>query len=119
MDISIREINLDQLRDALTLVWRVFSFFEGVNYTDEGKKAFFNAIHDEIYLKELYSYGAFLKDNLIGFIATRNNMSHIALFFVDGKYQNMGVGSMLWNKVKEESKAPIITVHSSIYAKEI
>lgn len=119
MDISIRELNLDQLRDALPLVWRVFSFFEWVNYTEEGKKAFFNAIHDERYLKKLYSYGAFLKDNLVGFIATRNNMSHIALFFVDGKYQNMGVGSMLWNKVKEESKAPIITVHSSIYAKEI
>ena len=39
MDISIRELNLDQLRDALPLVWRVFSFFEGVNYTEEEKKA--------------------------------------------------------------------------------
>ena len=119
MDISIRELNLDQLRDALPLVWRVFSHYEGVNYTEEEKKAFVNAIHDEKYLKELCSYGAFLQDILIGIIATRNNLSHIALFFVDGEYQSMGVGRMLWNKVKEESKAPIIRVHSSIYAKEV
>ena len=39
MDISIRELNLDQLRDALPLVWRVFSHYEGVNYTEEEKKA--------------------------------------------------------------------------------
>ncbi|MGN0830154.1 MAG: GNAT family N-acetyltransferase [Candidatus Ornithospirochaeta sp.] len=88
MDISIRELNLDQLRDALPLVLRVFSHYEGVNYREEGKKAFFNAIHDEKYLKELCSYGAFLQDILIGIIATRNNLSHIALFFVDGEYQN-------------------------------
>ena len=119
MDISIREINLDQLRDALPLVWRVFSHYEGVNYREEGKKAFFNDSHDEKYLKELCSYGAFLQDILIGIIATRNNLSHIALFFVDGEYQSMAVGRMLWNKVRKESTAPIIRVHSSIYAKEV
>ena len=119
MDISIRELNLDQLRDALPLVWRVFSHYEGVNYTEEEKKDFFNAIHDEKYLKQLCSYGAFLQDILIGIIATRNNLSHIALFFVDEEYQNRGVGRMLWNKVRKESTAPIIRVHSSIYAKEV
>ena len=60
----------------------------------------------------LTAYGAFDDSNrLVGVIATRDEGTHIALFFVDGDYHRQGIGKSLWNNR--------ITVHSSQYAAPI
>ena len=63
-------------------------------------------------------YGAFNKNQLLGVIATKD-ISHIALFFVDGKYQKQGIGRKLYNKVELLNNKGYFTVNSSPYAHEI
>lgn len=65
------------------------------------------------------AYGAYEEQNLSGIIATRNEGSHLALFFVDGKYHDQGIGKSLWNAVLAENTSSTITVHSSLFAAEI
>lgn len=84
-DHLIRELRQDEIEKALSLVWKVFQKYEVPDYTKEGTEEFYKSIHDESYLSELCCYGAFIHDELVGVIATRNSGSHIALFFADGK----------------------------------
>lgn len=113
-----KKLSHKTLVNALPLVWEVFSDYEAVHYPDEGKQAFWDAIHSEEYLAMLTAYGAYEDSELVGIIATRNGGTHIALFFVDGSHHRQGIGKSLWNAVLEENTSPIITVHSSLYAVE-
>lgn len=115
----IKELNREELEQALPLVWKVFCEYEAVNYPESSKQLFYDAIHSDDYLNTLSAYGAFQDNKLVGIIATRNKGSHIALFFVDGKYQGRGIGRILWSEIINNSLVKEITVHSSIYAKDI
>ena len=117
--LKIVELSLDELENALEFVWKVFLEFEAVNYPEEGKTAFYSAIHDREYLSTLTAYGAFNHDEIIGIIATRNEGAHIALFFVDGKNQRRGIGRKLFEKCLENNDKNLITVHSSEYASDV
>lgn len=116
---EIRLLSRDELNNALDLVWKVFCEYEAVNYTETSRQVFYDAIHTEEYLDSLTAYGAFDEDELVGIIASRNEASHIALFFVDGAYHKQGIGRKLWETMLENSTADVITVHSSLYASEI
>ncbi|MGN0404231.1 MAG: GNAT family N-acetyltransferase [Bariatricus sp.] len=116
---KIKDLSHKELVNALPLVWDVFSEYEAAGYSESGKKAFWDAIHSEEYLNMLTAYGAYEKHELVGIIATREAGSHLALFFVDGKYQRQGIGRKLWSAVLEENTSPTITVHSSLYAVEV
>lgn len=104
---------------ALSLVWNVFSEYEAPEYSKDGIEEFYKSIHDEAYLQQLSIYGAYLDDILVGVIATRNEGSHIALFFVDGKYHKQGIGRKLFETVKSNCKSEKMTVNSSPYAVSI
>ena len=41
------------------------------------------------------------------------------LLFLDGDYHRSGTGRRLWQAVLEDNISEAITVHSSIYAKEV
>ncbi|MCQ2567935.1 MAG: GNAT family N-acetyltransferase [Mogibacterium sp.] len=116
---EIRLLTRDELSSALELVWKVFCEYEAVNYTETSKQVFYDAIHSKEYLDMLTAYGAFDGDEPVGIIASRNEGSHIALFFVEGAYHRQGIGRMLWETMLENSTADIITVHSSLYASEV
>lgn len=111
--------NITATKEALALVWDVFLKFEAPCYSEEGINEFHKTIHDEEYLSELTMYGAYIEDKLIGVIATRNNNSHIALFFVDDNYHHKGVGKKLFEASKADCHNEIMTVNSSPYAVEI
>ncbi|MDD6807044.1 MAG: GNAT family N-acetyltransferase [Oscillospiraceae bacterium] len=112
----IKRLNKTEILNALPLVWDVFCEFEAPNYPESGKKMFWDAIHDEVYLDSLTAFGAFEEDKLIGIIASRNEGAHVALFFVDGKYHSKGIGRSLWNALLDVCQADFITVHASLYA---
>lgn len=116
---KIKELNAKELQAALPLVWDVFQKYEAVNYPEEGKQLFYQAIHDPGYLSTLKAYGAFEGKELVGIIATREAGKHVALFFVDGNYHGQGIGRRLWNELMAENDSKEITVHSSIYAQEV
>ena len=118
-DITIREIEKEEYPDTINLVYDVFSKYEAPNYTKEGAEEFFKTINDEKFISSLKIYGAFVEDDLAGMIATRNNGEHIALFFVDERYQNKGIGRKLFEYILDKTDCEKITVNSSIYARNI
>ena len=116
---QIRRLKRNELDDALPLVWKVFCEYEAADHSESGKQAFWDAVHSKDYLDMLTAFGAFERGGLVGVIATRNGGKHVALFFVDGEYQHRGIGRALWNAVLEDSTAKEITVHSSLFARDI
>ena len=116
MDIQIKTLELFQRDEALELVWKVFLKYEAPDYTKEGSEEFFKSIHDDEWLNQIKMYGAYDKDKLVGVIATRQEGTHIALFFVDGEYHRKGIGRQLFQKILEDNKVNYMTVNSSPYA---
>ena len=97
---SIRKIRQEEVEKALLLVWRVFQEYEAPGYTKEGVQEFYQSSHNENYLSNLDWHGAFAEEKLRGVIAVRNKGTHIALFFVDGKYHRQGIGKRLFQTVQ-------------------
>lgn len=116
---EISKVTQAQKANAMNLVWKVFLEFEAPEYTEEGVKTFRDYITDKNQTDNLEIYGAYETGELAGVIATRNEGSHIALFFVDKRYHMQGIGRKLWEAVLRNSTAETITVHSSPYAGEI
>ena len=113
---EVKKLNPAELEGLLPLVWDVFLEYEGVQYPEDGKRAFWNAIHDPAYLSALCAYGAFDGGEALGIIAARSGGSHVALFFVKGACHGRGIGRRLWNALLEDSAADTVTVHSSQFA---
>ncbi len=119
LNISVRELEQEEIEKALCLVWRVFQEYEAPDYTEEGVEEFYKSLRDENYLSKLCLYGAFSCEELVGVIATRNEGTHIALFFVDGKYHRQGIGKQLFQAVRAKRPHNKMTVNSSPYAASI
>lgn len=116
---EIKKLVRRQFNEAVFLAWKVFCEYEAVDYPEDGKQAFYDAIHSKEYLDMLEIHGAYDQDKLVGILATRNEGNQIALFFVDGAYHRKGIGRMLWENTLARSKSKCITVHSSVYALNI
>ena len=116
---EIREMHEGELERALELTGRVFLEFEGPDYTAQGIEEFQKSIRDPEYLEKLRFYGAFENGELRGTLATREQGSHIALFFVEGKYQGCGIGKKLFERAKRDNTVEKMTVNASPYACEI
>lgn len=116
---EIRKILKEEMPEALKLVWEVFMEFEAPDYTEEGIKEFKKTIDDVSWVEARDFYGAYDERNkILGVIATKDT-THIALFFVDGKYHKQGIGRKLYNKAKSLNNNEFFTVNSSPYAHEI
>ena len=121
---EIRQLQGQDLEEALALVWEVFAEFEAPTFTDEGIEEFWRFIDLEYMTMQVGEgamtfWGAFEDDYLIGVCAFRG-LDHIALLFVDGEYQRRGVGTMLVKKAVQDCKLldpsiDAITVNSSEY----
>ena len=122
----IKEVDKNDLKQALDLVNEVFSEFVAGDYSEQGNKTF------EDYLKIKYDemlsdietghkkmWGYYQNNEIIGVIATRD-ISHIALMFVDKRHHRKGIARQLLNNVLDEIKSNAsitqITVNSSPYA---
>ena len=111
----IRKIEKEEMNNALKLVWEVFLEFEAPDYTEEGIKEFRRTLDNNEWVNNRDFYGAFEGGKLVGVIATYE-LSHIALFFVDGKYHRRGIGKALYKKVESLNNKGLFTVNSSPYA---
>ena len=123
---EIQILNIKELAETLDLVKNVFNEFEAPYYSKEGKDNFYKFIDFESIKKQLdKNMKIFVvkdKNKIVGMIAIRD-LSHIALLFVDKKYQRQGIASKLMNKAikyckQNNSILNFITVNSSPYAVE-
>ncbi len=115
----VRKLHVWEYKKALKLVMEVFMEFEAPDYTTEGIQSFRSTLSDWHYIRSLCIYGALEEHQLVGIIATRNEGSHIALFFVRKAYQKKGIGRKLFLEILKNTSKEAITVNSSPYATEI
>ena len=123
----IRELYMEELRNALELIWNTFIEFEAPEYSNEGIQEFknyieFKDIKEKVIKSELLMWGCFDNNKIIGVIATSKKPCHINMLFVDREYHKQGIASRLFNKALEHYKANTeyseMTVNSSPYAQD-
>jgi len=116
---EFRTLKNNEIESALNLAWSVFKKYEAPDYSEEGIKNFHRCLNDNEYIKMLKCYGAFNGEDIVGMLATRNNGTHIALFFVHGKYHRQGIGKKLFYMACFDNKSDSFTVNSSPYALDV
>jgi len=123
----IRKLEAEDLQNALRLVWETFLEFEAPEYSDEGIQEFrdfidLSAVMDKQSKSELFMWGCFDENKIVGVIATKRPC-HISLLFVDKNYHQKRIARTLYNTVldyyKTNSQCSVMTVNSSLYAAEI
>lgn len=112
-----REVKKEEMNNALELVWNVYLEYEAVDYSEEGIAEFRKTLDDSSWINARKFYGAFIDDDIIGVIATKDK-HHIALLFVDGKYHRQGIGKNLFRLVSVLNEDDYFTVNSTPYAHE-
>ncbi|MEW8562703.1 MAG: GNAT family N-acetyltransferase [Candidatus Thiodiazotropha sp.] len=104
------------------LIVRVFHKYVAPVYSQKGVDKFLGMISPEILSEMRIGEGSFVllakdRSDIIGMLAVKNE-SHIALIFIDPKYQRRGVGKNLLNRAIEicldrDPKLSEVTVSSS------
>ena len=106
---------------VFTFIADVFNQFVAPEFSQVGIEEFMKYIQPDALINHLKSnhFGliAALRSKIIGVIVVRN-YNHIALFFVDSRYQRMGIGRELFHKAlkicdRREEKASQVTVNAS------
>lgn len=122
---TVKQLELENLRPALKLVTETFSRFEAPDYSEEGIRTFMDFISyknmTEKYLSgEMRFFYCYEASEIIGVIAYRKP-SHISLLFVDDKNHYKGIGRKLFEFILSDCNSDLdniteITVNSSPYA---
>lgn len=109
----IKKITSNEFNNVKELVKKVFDASIAKDYNDDGKEEFYKFVNDNDKLSSLDILGYYIEDRLIGVIGTRDEMSHISLFFVDNEFQRHSFGKKLLQTVVDASKAEVISVNSA------
>lgn len=124
---KIIDLQKNDIKNALDLVWSVFKEFEAPDYSTEGIEEFkkfisYSSIVEKFDKGELYFWGCIDNNDLTGVIATRG-INHICMLFVKKEYHRRGIAKSLFQIVKEKCKnqnnISNITVNSSQYAVDV
>ncbi len=110
---EIRIINRQEREKAMELVLDVFMLFVAPDYGLEGIETFKAFIRNNDQLEEHKIYGAYEGNELVGVTALKNDGKHIALFFINEKWQRQGIGRRLFKEVVQNSGTKVITVNSA------
>lgn len=123
---EIKELDREEIKNALDLVWSVFQEFEVPDYSEEGINEFRNLIaFDSIIAKidknEMLFWGCYYDNALAGIIAS-SGKKHVNLLFVKKEYHKQGLGRSLLQTIidscKDDDSIKEITVNSTPYATE-
>ena len=103
--IRVRFIGKEEYRSAMALCWRVFCQFESGLIGREGMESFSRFINDDTLYTVFLNGGfpviaAYDADTMIGVAAVRGG-PHLSLLFVEGCYQQRGVGTALVDYFRE------------------
>ncbi len=79
-----------------------------------GLSSFKSSLFSRLFIQRMTFYGAFDHNKMIGVISIIND--HISYLFVKKEYQKRGVGSGLYEFMKENSRFDSFTVNSAVNA---
>ena len=122
-----KKIPLEDLEEAILLIWNVFSEFEAPEYSNEGVEEFkkfieYSSMKEKVESSKIFLSGCYDNNKLVGIIGY-NSKLHINLLFVDKSYHRQGIAKILLGKMidycKSTNNAFQITVNSSPYAHQI
>lgn len=116
MIMNIRQLNNTEYDKAITLALDVFIECGSADFDTNGLQTFKSFIYNEELMNELTMFGAFDNDALVGIIGTKNNGSHISLFFIHPTFHRRGIGGQLFSSAYANQHITQITVNSSSYA---
>ena len=119
---TFKELEMDRLQEALTLVRKVFLEYEAPDYSDEGIQEFMRFVEDDAMKRMLTESKIHIwtcEDNnkIVGTLGARPD--HINLLFVDGRYHRKGIAKQLIRIMIEHFSPSAVTVNSSPYAVEV
>lgn len=109
----IKKITSNEYNNLKELVKRVFDASISKDYDENGREEFFKFVNSDEKLNSLDIWGYYIEDRLIGVIGTRDEISHISLFFVDTEFQRHSFGKKLLQTIVEASKSELISVNSA------
>lgn len=103
-NLEIRKLKLDEIGEALHIIWEVFQEFVAPDYTQEGIDNFYIEYIQGEWFREKFKegkevmYGAFVDNILVGVLSI-SEKNTVSCVFVKGNYHGMGIGKKLFNKV--------------------
>ncbi len=121
---GIVQLQKEEIREALDLVWTVFQEFDAPDYSEQGIKEFqkfifYHSIIEQFKDGKVSFWGWKEDDELAGVIGTKGK-NHINMLFVKKEYHRQGIARRLFNAVEEACKSmngiSEITVNSTPYA---
>jgi len=123
MNYPIKRLEMNEIDEALSLVWEVFLEYEAPEYPDDGIKTYEDTIINSAAFKnriltgDQIMFGAFHEKKLIG-VLSASIRNHISLLFVHKDYHRKSIATSLFENLLEEFKkenVKRITVNSSPY----
>ncbi|ATW25076.1 GNAT family N-acetyltransferase [Candidatus Formimonas warabiya] len=122
-DIQFREAQPQDVPAIIELVLGVFDKYVGCGYAPEGQLTFRMYCHPNAMMSRWaegtsFCLIAIFEQKIIGMIEVRNG-NHIALLFVDDRYQRKGIAKKLVSLAVEKAQAAEMEVNSSPYALNI
>ena len=108
----IKQLERSEYNDAIALSLRVFIECDSAS----GLETFKSFINNKKLMDELTIYGVFENNKLIGVMGTKNDSTHISIFFIDIEFQRKGIGKKLFEFAFTNQLPKQITVNSSSYA---
>lgn len=122
----IKKLEEPALKEAIDLVWEVFSEFEAPEYSIEGVNEFksfivYDSIKEKYEENEITFWVCYDNEKMVGVIAVKG-IGHICLLFVKKEYHRRGIAKNLFKTVLKEYEdrdVKEITVNSSPYATEV
>ena len=109
----IKKLTANEFNNVKELVKSVFDKSVAPHYSEEGVEEFYKFVNDNDKLEALDLWGYYIEDRLIGVIGTRDEISHISLFFVDNDLQRHSFGKKLMETIIENTKADVISVNAT------
>lgn len=112
-----------EVEELTNLVIETFDEFVGVDYSEEGKKSFYEFIDNgniftNILLAHEFLITAKINEEIVGVVTTRDR-AHISLLFVRKDCHKRGISRELIESLLDFTEKETLTVNSSPYALEI
>lgn len=121
---DIRELEIKDLGEAMSLVWEVFVKYQGCDYSEEGISSFKEFIKIESitegYYTGVYKFWGCFEDGILLGVICKRDLCHLAMLFVKGETHKSGIGKLLFETLRDDIRRDKlikkITVNSSPYA---